>query len=500
MAESKSSIGVPATSQRSGGTCLLIHLTLTMSGLLILNAIPTIAIASLTEWYAATSNKSIFAVESINFMSTWVYVPVAMFVPSICKRVPRGQLFIVVTTLALFGGVLQTYFMQSYWCFLFASILQAVPQPFVLANLALLGEQYVSEPYRAQWLGIYTSVTTGLSGAAYMLIILYMSDVPSLIYWCNVVSGTGIGLIIVSCICFLFPYLVWQWDEDAARPLVVVKKVEGKSVLSVIGTQVLHASATLVVTLGATAGGATGGGNMHPHIQLQSHAVASSSPAAYGTDHPKKCRWQPGATHPYATQVVYVLWLMAYALLFGCSNTIDNVSQQLLVDNRVGVEQQFDTNLWAIILPAVAAFGMGLLYDKTPSMWLEWPLLLVIVQCIPQIALFTQPNTSDAYQTYLCAWTVLFYVVSAMLPIVFIPTLVEIMSRQWNEAESRVNGWLTGAAMTVSSVSTLVLLLPDASVSNFGPVVIATSLFGVTLMSVGRAVIAYSGTTVSADI
>jgi MFS family permease len=174
---------------------LLVHIIISVCVVGTLNVLSISTIDSWTRWYAKQENKSLFAVQVINFIPSGCYVVMTPIIPIVSRRMPRGLVFLCFNLLSIMGAVLQLFAVDSYWAWFTATILQSIPQPFILANLILLGDQYLTPNWRGRWMSLYTATTIVVEGVSYCVFVYYLNDLTATIWWASFICSIGVAAL-----------------------------------------------------------------------------------------------------------------------------------------------------------------------------------------------------------------------------------------------------------------------------------------------------------------
>lgn len=418
-----------------------LYLTLTMAILNMASGMTSNTIHSLYNYYhpdpdpTPTQTPTLFQLNLINFIPNFVYLLIATVIP--VARIFKSTLVLICFGMTVMGVMLQSMYAYHYSYLILGSILQGIPQPFILSNLLLICQDYFPEKYQAMMIGVFSSVMNMVGGLASLWCIKQMYTVDGLLQYFQLTCMYLLYIfIILSMICLLFYFIqsnVSEWNT----PFI---------------TQSFSTSAKCLPTI--------------------------SPPSAVPTR----------------------FWV--YFLIFGWMNAgagiIDNIFEQLLVDYQLtDSEAVLALNLY--LTPSIfTSFLIGICTDKiqnpTVRLWVM-PCLVCGLQMLSQIGIF---YCSDQSLIGLYLWIAMFSASNGTLPVVFLPTLIQlfpktiittmtsITHKNTNlETEGKINQYVLLWCMFCTSISVFILWRePQANIFIFGPLMIVLGCLSICLMMI----------------
>jgi hypothetical protein len=187
-----------------------IQMTLIMVTLNICSTITSSTVQTLYTYY--DGQVTIFQLNLINFLPSFIYLAIAIFIHT--DRIMRWKLVVLTFVCTVLGTSLQACYSGGYSYLVVASLLQGIPQPFILSNLLTIATQYFSAEHQGKMIGAFTSINDLFSGLVAVWCIETMYDLNGLtFYFSKTCMYISFATIVLTTLLMIYYITKSPFDE-----------------------------------------------------------------------------------------------------------------------------------------------------------------------------------------------------------------------------------------------------------------------------------------------
>jgi hypothetical protein len=165
-----------------------------------------------------------FAINVINFIPAFVYLPIAL-----CCRfsaMKRWKTLLLCTICTLAGLLSQSLYTFGYQWMIVSAFFQGIPQPFIVSTLLVVATDYFGKEAQSQMIGWYNGIMNAVGGLAFYLALDYIETAKDLNLY-DITSTVMYHIMFGVSVVLLFGYFcgsaVKEWDQpldkDEQQPL-----------------------------------------------------------------------------------------------------------------------------------------------------------------------------------------------------------------------------------------------------------------------------------------